>query len=356
MQPLVSVIVLVYNVEKYLPQCIESILSQTYANLELLCVVDGSPDHSEDICLQYVQKDDRVKVLTKDNGGATSARKYGLEHVHGQWVMFVDGDDWLEAEAVEDCLCAAQLYNADCVSAGYFREYDNISIPTLIYKEETIFQNVSGTNEVVQRLIGPVGKQLRNPSNLESLSPLWMKLYRADLIQNGKFVSEREVGSSEDTVFNIYALSNSQCMLYINKCYYHYRKTSNSSITTKYRERLAEKWDLLYTILDEFIKEKHGNSALYAEAFNNRICCGMIGLGMNEISNPKGFLRQIKSLKAILEKPRYREAFSKLKISDCGFQWKIFFLLCKFRAVLPLAVMLRLMKKLSIHSFSKFLR
>ena len=169
MQPLVSIIVPVYNVEKYISQCIESILSQSYTNIELLCVIDGSPDRSEEICLQYAKKDSRVQVLTKENGGVTSARKYGLEHIHGQWVMFVDGDDWIEAEAVEDCLCAAEAHHADCISAGYFREYNNASIPTLPLKEETVFQNISGTNEIVQRLscweTTPKSQQFRQPFN-----------------------------------------------------------------------------------------------------------------------------------------------------------------------------------------------
>lgn len=356
MQPLVSIIVPVYNVEKYISQCIESILSQTYTNIELLCIIDGSPDRSEEICLQYAKKDSRVKVLAKENGGVTSARKYGLEHIHGQWVMIVDGDDWIEAETVEACLCAAQAHHADCISAGYFREYNTASIPTLAFKEETVFQNISGTNEVTQRLLGPIGKQLRNPCNVDSLSTVWMKLYRTDLIQKGKFIDEREVGYSEDTVFNIYALSNSRCMIYINKCYYHYRKTNDSSVTTKYRDGLAEKKDLFYTILHEFIQEKHDRPSIYIEAFYNRICCGMIGLGMNEIANPKGRCAQAKSVKSILQKPLYREAFSRLKISDCSIQWKIFFLLCKFRSSFLLVFLLRFMRRLKQYSISQYLR
>ena len=99
--PQISVIVPVYNVEKYLTQCIESILSQTYQEFELLLIDDGSEDNSGSICDHYSNIDSRVHVFHKENGGVSSARNMGIEHAKGEWVCFVDSDDWIDKDTFE---------------------------------------------------------------------------------------------------------------------------------------------------------------------------------------------------------------------------------------------------------------
>ena len=108
--PLISVVVPVYNVEKYLSKCVESILAQGIEDLELLLVNDGSKDSSLDICNQYAQKDDRIRVISKENGGVSSARNLGLDNATGEWVTFVDADDWLDKKAFATC----RPYMDDC--------------------------------------------------------------------------------------------------------------------------------------------------------------------------------------------------------------------------------------------------
>ena len=101
MHPKISVIVPVYKAEKYLHRCVDSILAQSYTDFELLLIDDGSPDNSGAICDEYAIKDSRVRVFHKQNGGASSARNKGLDHANGEWVSFVDSDDWIEPQMVE---------------------------------------------------------------------------------------------------------------------------------------------------------------------------------------------------------------------------------------------------------------
>ena len=96
--PKISVIAPVYNVEKYLPRCIDSILAQTFTDFELLLIDDGSKDHSREICDEYAKKDSRIRVFHKENGGVSSARNLGLDNVKGEWITFVDSDDYLKME------------------------------------------------------------------------------------------------------------------------------------------------------------------------------------------------------------------------------------------------------------------
>lgn len=118
--PLISVIIPVYNVEAYLPKCIDSVLAQTYENLEIILVEDGTKDSSGIICDQYAGKDSRIRVIHKENGGLSSARNAGMEIARGEYFGFVDSDDWIEPETYECLMALAQKYDADLVCGGRY--------------------------------------------------------------------------------------------------------------------------------------------------------------------------------------------------------------------------------------------
>ena len=101
-EPLITVVVPIYNVEDYLNKCIESIVNQTYKNLEIILVDDGSPDNSPKMCDDWAKKDKRIKVIHKENGGVSSARNIGIDKSKGEWITFVDADDWIEKTYIED--------------------------------------------------------------------------------------------------------------------------------------------------------------------------------------------------------------------------------------------------------------
>lgn len=122
-QPLLSVIVPVYKVEEFLPRCVDSILDQTYANLEIILVDDGSPDRCGAICDAYAQKDSRIRVIHKENGGLSSARNAGLDVAAGEYIAFLDSDDWIEPEAYEWMLALAERYGVKMIVAGRYDVY-----------------------------------------------------------------------------------------------------------------------------------------------------------------------------------------------------------------------------------------
>ena len=124
---LISVIIPIYNLEKYLSVCLESIINQTYSNLEILCVDDGSTDKSAIVCEEYAEKDDRVKLFKIENGGVGNARNYALNHMSGDWFAFVDGDDWLEPNYFEVLLKNA-IENKCDISAGQFQRNSSFII------------------------------------------------------------------------------------------------------------------------------------------------------------------------------------------------------------------------------------
>lgn len=152
--PLISVIVPIYNVEIYLHKCLESILSQTFSNLEIILVDDGSPDNCGIICDEYAKKDARIIVIHKKNGGLSSARNKGLDIASGDYVMFVDGDDFVEQNFCEKAISLVNKYHVDICSFGYNEVFENRKEerktikPRVINTEEAIF-HIIAKDEVI---------------------------------------------------------------------------------------------------------------------------------------------------------------------------------------------------------------
>ena len=338
--PFISVIIPVYKAETYLEQCVSSVLQQTYPSLELILVDDGSPDDCPQLCEKLAAADQRVHVLHKENEGAAFARAAGLSMAKGDYCLFVDGDDWIDPDTLECCVQMALEQESDCVMFGYVREYPGNSIQNPLFEANFSYDRERSEALVHRRLIGPMGQELAAPQRVDNLSSMCMKLFRTEAARRGRIVSDRIVGTSEDTIFNVYALDGCR-ISYLNRCFYHYRKDNPQSITTHHKPDLAEKWDILYKVFGEYIASS-GRQAQYQPAFLNRVACGMIGLGLNEVGSRAGLLKKAKRIRSILEKPLYQEAFEKLDASCCPLQWKIFFFLCRRRLALGLTLLLQL--------------
>ena len=186
---MISIIVPVYNVENYLDRCMERLQNQTYGNLEIILVDDGSKDNSGALCDAYAKKDPRVKVLHKENGGVSSARNAGLDIAQGQFVAFVDADDWVAHNMFETLRENITTSGADCVFCSYYYAWDG-------GKREKVFQRAAG---VVHREEGL--KQLlqatKDHSGYNGFP--WNKLTRRDVIGALRFDTSVSVG--EDALF-----------------------------------------------------------------------------------------------------------------------------------------------------------
>lgn len=346
--PSISIIVPVYNVEAYLKQCIDSLVNQTYSNLEIILVDDGSEDLSSKMCDDYAKDDKRIIVIHKENGGPSSARKAGIDAATGQYVMIVDGDDWIEKDTCERCMEVALRNHSDCVLFAYVREHSHKSIPNPLFERDFFYDKGEAEQKIHRRLIGMSDKDLCHPEKIDNFSSVCMKLYRLEVAKKGKIISEKIVGTSEDTIFNIYALYDCS-VSYINKCFYHYRKTNMQSITSRYKKGLPEKWDVLYQIFEEYLNDI-GEREQYNHFFLNRVACGMIGLGLNEISSGASVKEQVLRIREILKKPLYRKAFLQLNTKYCPLHWKIFFWLCKRRLACVLTCLLKIINYLRYKS------
>ena len=334
----ISIIVPVYNVAEYIGKCIESILGQTYENIELICVNDGSTDSSLEILKSYEKSDSRVVVIDKKNEGVSSARNDGIAKSTGEYVMFVDGDDWIDPDMCRRMIDAEQRTNADTVICCYMKEYPNSSIPVYLFDKDILFSGCEFKDKIYRRLFGLKGEELKHPELADSLVPVWAKLFKRRYIKTVKFVDLTLIGTAEDLVFLVEAYKSCGSAFYLNVPLYHYRRNAGS-VTSVYKPGLFEKREYMFEMLSNII-EKNNLSSEFAKALSNRVALNIIGLGLNVCSSDEDIFKKAKSLKKILDNKRYRDSFEKLDFSYFPVHWKLFFGLCKYRLALPLVLMI----------------
>ena len=240
--PLVSIIVPVYNVEQYLSQCLDSLINQTYSNLEIICVNDGSADNSLEILQKYKKTDSRISIIDKQNAGVSQARNDALFVISGKYLMFVDADDWIDDSTCENAVREAESGSFDVVMWSYISEYASHSEKKEIFPKTTIFELDDISIKLHRRFVGIVNEELSHPELADSLCPVWCKLYKVELIRKVKnlhFVDLSEIGTYEDGFFNleIFKYVNRAC--YLDSYYYHYRRANISSVTKRYRPNLS---------------------------------------------------------------------------------------------------------------------
>lgn len=215
MYPKISVIVPVYNAERWLHRCVDSILAQTYTDFELLLIDDGSTDSSSDICDEYALVDPRVRVLHKPNGGVSSARNLGLDNVRGEWITFVDADDWID----DNFLKAIQVYNVD-LTIGDFCLFNTIQTWSHCHVPNGVYEN-----EDIKRLIS------KYP--FPAFHSPWGKLFRKSIIDNQHLRFNEKLKRGEDTIFVYNYVLYSNHIYCTNIACYNYIY-SNCGLTSKY--------------------------------------------------------------------------------------------------------------------------
>ena len=336
----VSIVVPVYNIGKYIRDCINSLITQTYTNIEIILVDDGSTDKSGSICDEFAQKDERIKVIHKKNGGLSSARESGINQSTGDYIMIVDGDDWIDIQTVQKCVCEVEKNPLiDCVLFSYVKEFINNSVPMHVMDNTMYFSPKEATDKIYRRLFGLSDDELAHPERMDNIVSCCMKLYRSEIARNGKYFDNRIVGSSEDTLFNMYALHDRGPMVYLDECYYHYRKI-DTSFTNTYREGLEKKWAILFREMKKVLKKKNLGKE-YQKALSNRIALSIIGIGMNEVGNKgKSHYWRYKKVRSYLKSSQYRKACKNLNIKNMPIIWKIFFVCCKLKFTLAVYCML----------------
>ncbi len=280
--PLISVIVPVYNVEKYLPECIESIISQYYENLEILLVDDGSTDRFGAICDTYAKKDKRVRVIHQKNGGLSAARNKGLDNCSGEYITFVDSDDYIEKELLQILYSNILETDSDCVVSAFSETTDEKNI---ISRHGVIGKTVmSGRDSLLSHYT-----DFRNETNLATV---WGKLYHADLFFGIRFTEQLHF---EDIMLMPYWCLKCKKITFIPFFGYYYRRNQNSITMNQNPEHLKKLYIDSFFIFNNHIElyKKLGYPKL-RNCIENQIADKIITHSIND-SIPKGLEKWTKN-------------------------------------------------------------
>lgn len=296
----ISVIVPAYNIEEYLGRCLESILAQTYTNIEVIVVDDGSKDNTLKVAQQFEKDDNRVKVISKANEGVTVARLTGVKAATGQWIGFVDGDDFIDPEMYENLLLNAHKYSADISHCGY-----KMVFPSRIDYYYNTGRLVQQNNH--QGLVDLLEGKFVEPA-------LVNKLYSFKLLTN--MINEGELDCSiknnEDLLMNYLLFKRSDKSVYEDKCFYHYILRKGSAATSNVNEqKLKDPLKVLKAIKADCIDDEN-----LQRIINARISANLIGAAtLNIKSNPsllkpyrKQARKELKELRPVIMKGSFSKS------------------------------------------------
>ena len=254
MQPMVSIIVPIYNAEQYLRRCVDSILNQEYTDYELLLVNDGSTDASGDICEEYGDQDPRVIVIQKENTGVSDSRNRALDRARGKYLQFLDSDDWITPDATRLFVRAAEEYGCDMVISDFYRVVGERLSPKGDIDEEGVL-----TREEF------AAHMMENPADFY-YGVLWNKLYRRDIVEEHKLRMDTDISWCEDFMFNLEYIRYAKVFYALHAPIYYYVKRKGSlasqginiSKTVKMKLNVFEYYNNFYKhVLEEEDYEKN---------------------------------------------------------------------------------------------------
>lgn len=274
MEGLISIIVPVYNVEKYIKTCIESLINQSYKKLEIILVDDGSTDNSGKICDQYAEIDSRIIVIHQKNGGAANAKNAGLKVATGEYLTFADSDDYVELDAYESMVSLLLEHNADVVQCGFRQIYSHRS-------EQYTFSGQQQFNEV---------EYLERYTTHWTCGLLWDKLYRRELFENIYFEEGHVV---DDEFFTYQGIMKAKKIVLDSMIVYNYRQRK-SSVTGSEKNRLQ----IIYDKLDYLVKRRENVVKKYPQLqkrFDRHLVSMLLWL-MDDPAINKGAIEEIKKI------------------------------------------------------------
>ena len=316
MQKLVSIVIPVYNVKKYLSRCIDSIISQTYHNLEILLIDDGSTDGSAHICDEYASKDNRIRVVHKKNGGVSSARNTGLELAKGDYIGFVDSDDYIHPNMYQVLVNNIEIENADIAICGFYDEKSpEIFVP---YWNEKIKLNINETEQLEYLL-----------QNKYYTCSCWDKLFKKDLL-NGLYL-EQDITQYEDLLFVYEAMKKSQKAIFTSEAYYYYCTNQGSASTVAFNDSMMAIIDVSETILNDIEKDiPELLSCAKREFIRNNIMCA-INAVKSGYNNQQSINRIQNNIRKLLKEYLLSDASKGYKINAflVAMNWRVFCIYAK---------------------------
>ena len=329
MKPALSIIVPVYNVEKYLDRCVKSLVNQTLRNIEIILVDDGSPDECPVLCDGFAASDNRIKVVHKSNAGLGMARNSGLDVASGEYVAFVDSDDFVELNMYENLYTIAINENADAVISGGFidERADGTTFANHIMKTVDVFDG--NTRQLALEMLGSKPEFRRDyiyePSSCKGV-------YRRSVINdNGiRFHSEREL-ISEDYVFHLDFFQVAMKAICVPECYYHYCQNGLSLTKTYHENRFRRNVEFYNYIIKRLKTLRYADEDIQ---YATRILLAWARVAISQISaHYKWYDNQLKKeILAVCNEPKLQEVLGVYPIQRLPLKQRVFVMGMKLKS------------------------
>lgn len=251
----ISIVVPVYNVGEFLGQCIESLCGQTYSNIEIILVNDGSTDNSLAVMQHYAEMDKRIKIIDQINAGANAARNAGLSVATGEWICFVDGDDWVDLQMGMEL---SKYFRNDLDIIFYsFRSVYPHKTTAYIYEESDYEITGDEFRELQVATLNRLGKYKFGVKRLETVS-VCDKLYRTKFLKQNRLQFDESLPKLQDLCFNLMVYDYAKKGYVVNKPFYNYR-IHQMSVSKRYQADIVQKFEVIHIFLDKFMSEHSGN-------------------------------------------------------------------------------------------------
>lgn len=320
----VSIVVPVYNCESYIRRCVDSLINQTWTNIEIILVDDGSSDMSGTICDEIKLKDDRIMVFHKNNEGLGKTRNKGMQLATGKYIMFIDSDDYIDAHGVENMINIAEKYQVEIVSSEfiYGDKVEKLTIQKGLYEKSDI-------KKLIAYMLGKVADN-EEVFNVSSCT----KLYKVSFLKkiHAEFPSEKRL-IWEDMAFNIYAMLKCN-KIYVSDLHYYYYCYNEASLTHKYDAKKFSKIMDMYTYIMDIIE--HNNLQYDARRrFNNTIMGNIRTCIKLEVFHKEKIGKRVvlKNIKKLCDDERVKKILSEIDIIDENMQQRIYSIMLRKKKV-----------------------
>lgn len=332
MNPVLTIVVPVFNIkEDYLDRCIDSVLETDCNEIKLLLIDDGSTDKSGEICDRYAQKFSCIDVVHKKNQGVSSARNDGLKLTSSKWIMFVDGDDWVESKSLSRVIeyLKNEFFDADIAFCNYFDEYFNKSKVQRMNNNNGFLDS-----EIIHSCrIAPFYKFVQNGvENSYSIAVVWNKIFRTEFLKSNCIEFNTNLRLGEDRVFNSEALFKTDKIYYFDEIIYHYRWLNGSTtnhFNLKIKEDCLNELNSLKQVL--IINNKYSEIENY---FISRVCTRLYScmrLYFFNKENKQSFNNKKNELKEFISNDIFQYALKNVKMNLFSFQERIFVFCIKYK-------------------------
>lgn len=321
----ISVIIPVYNIERFLPRCLDSIVNQTYKRLEIILVNDGSTDASGNICDSYAQQDKRIKVIHQANAGVSAARNAGLGVATGDYISFVDPDDWLENNMYEILEKATRNGDIEVIRFNAYRKGEVIN--------QLPFQGEYSGKVLEEKILLPlIGAE--KFGGMFILGVLWLHLYKREIIEENHIRFNNRLRRCEDRLFTLSTIIHAKNILFLNDVLYHYEVYENS-LSNKYD---PERWEQELIYLDELKAKYHTHKPeKFFDEADKRLSGEYLLRAITSINNEffsdnrNSFFQKYRNTKTIINNENVRIAIKEVPKEKSGLKGKIILAAIKYK-------------------------